>query len=494
MMSDEKASPSHRRLRSILRCLLDPVVTINKLGIIQDASDSVTRDFGWQPEELIGQNIKILMPEPHFSNHDQYLRDYFATGHSEVLNRTREFEVVRKDGSLFTCELSVSEVETEAQDEHLYVGSFRDVSARKEAERAQRETQRRYEAIFDQEIHFVGLLEPNGRLLEVNHAALRSIGVERKQVVGKFFWDTPWWSTCEKDRERMKDAVNRARNGEHVRFETNHTRLDGMPLSFDFSLRPVKDESGQVVLLVPEGHNTTELRRAERREDVMLRSLATLGESASVLAHEIKNPLTGLNVALRALADQLGTDQQEILNDLASRLQGLDTRLRRALSFTKPNELQLRALDPSAQLQLSGLALRSEVMDAGHEFRLELEEGLPEVLLDSELFDQVIENLVRNACEAQEGTKGIVRLNVQADGDQHVLFRVCDAGPGIPKSQERHLFKPFYTTRSDGTGVGLALVKKVIQEHGGSVNVSKSDLGGTCFSLRVPIREFHPTP
>ena len=489
MSSGQKSSQSHQRLRSILRCLLDPVVTINKRGMIQDASDSVFRDFGWKPGELIGKNIKLLMPEPHFSQHDQYLLDYFATGHSEVLNRTREFDVVRKDGSIFTCELSVSEVEIESEDEHLYVGSFRDISARKESERVQRETQRRLEAIFDQEIHFVGLLETDGRLIEVNRAALRSVGVTREEVVGRFFWDTPWWANSESDCERLKDAVQRARNGEHVRFETSHTRIDGMPLSFDFSLRPVKDETGRVVLLVPEGHNTTDLRRAERREDVMLRSLATLGESASMLAHEIKNPLTGLNVALRALADKLDTDQQEILDDLASRLRGLDSRLRRALSFSKPNELNLRAVDPAAQLQFSGLAIRSEVLDAGHEFRMNLTPDLPAVLLDPALFDQVIENLVRNALEAQEGQAGIIQLSIQAGGDGWVVFQVDDAGPGIPASQLRHLFKPFYTTRSEGTGVGLAMVKKVIQEHGGKVSVSKSELGGSRFSLRLPTRE-----
>ncbi len=489
MVRRPKTNRDAKRISSILRCLLDPVMTINKLGIIQDASDSVERDFGWKPDELLGQNISMIMPEPHRSGHDGYLANYFATGHSDVLNRTREFEVVRKDGSPFMCELSVSEVTLSLDEEPLFVGSFRDITERKKAEDKLRDTQRRYEAIFDQEIHFVGLLDPDGRLIEVNTAALESVGVRRERVVGEYFWNTPWWSTTESDRERLKDAINRARNGEHVRFETSHTRIDGAPLSFDFSLRPVKDEEGRVVLLVPEGHNTTELRRAERREDAMLRSLATLGESASVLAHEIKNPMTGLNVALRALADKLGTDQQEILNDLASRLQGLEARLKRALSFTKPDELHLVSKCPASLMRNAGLALRAEVLDAGHQLEMQLTEGLPHILADADLFDQVIENLVRNALEAQEGSPGMIRLGTHAGEKDEVLFTVEDAGPGISKSQIRHLFKPFFTTRSQGTGLGLAVVNKIVQEHGGTIAVSSSDLGGTCFTLQIPTRD-----
>ena len=124
------------RLRALLAGMLDPVVTIDSAGVIQEASESVKSVFGYLPGELVGRNVRLLMPEPHHAQHDEYLARYRRTGDTNILNRTREFEVVRKDGSSFVCELSVSRVEIPGKEEPLFIGSFRDVTARKRAERA----------------------------------------------------------------------------------------------------------------------------------------------------------------------------------------------------------------------------------------------------------------------------------------------------------------------------------------------------------------------
>lgn len=117
-------------LSAVLAAALDPIVTIDSVGIIQSVSDSVQRVFGWTPAELIGSNISILMPEPHRSAHDGYLEKYLQTGRTEHLNRSRRFEAVRKDGTYFPLEVSVSRVDIPGQAAPMFVGIIRDLSRR----------------------------------------------------------------------------------------------------------------------------------------------------------------------------------------------------------------------------------------------------------------------------------------------------------------------------------------------------------------------------
>jgi two-component system, cell cycle sensor histidine kinase and response regulator CckA len=121
---------------------------------------------------------------------------------------------------------------------------------------------RRFRAIFDQTFQFIGLLDVDGTLLEANDTALRFAGVRADAVLGKKFWDTPWWAHSHDLQNRLRDAIRRAAHGEAVRFEVSHVAQDGKLRSVDFSLKPVRDSQGVVVLLIPEGHDITERKEA----------------------------------------------------------------------------------------------------------------------------------------------------------------------------------------------------------------------------------------
>ena len=140
---EKKSEALHR---GVLSSMVDPVISINSRGIIHSASDSVEKVLGWTLDEMIWQNISILLPEPHHSLHDMYLVNYRTTGQTNILGRTREFEVVRKDGSIFPCELTVSRTDLFADGTPLFTGIIRDITERKQQE----ETQRKLEAKLQQ--------------------------------------------------------------------------------------------------------------------------------------------------------------------------------------------------------------------------------------------------------------------------------------------------------------------------------------------------------
>jgi PAS domain S-box-containing protein len=467
--------------------MLDPVVTIDHRGVVQEVSHSVKTVFGYDREELVGRNISILMPEPHRSEHDGYLARYHETGETWILGTRREFEIVRKDGEHLLCELSVSRVDVPGA-EPLFIGSFRDVTAGREAARALAESDRRFRAIFDQEFQFVGLLEPDGTIIEMNQAALDAGRLERDQVIGKPFWLTPWARTPEA-RDRVRRAVERAAQGEFVRFEAE-VRMDDERRTVDFSIKPVLDSAGHVVRLLPEGRDITQLKKMAQRESAMLRSLAILGESASTLAHEIKNPITAIHLALRAVAHELGEDQRTILEDLAGRMEKLERSMRRMLEFARPLSCKTERIDPAVLIgEVLGL-LEARAADAGLEIASAVDDGCPEILGDQLLLEQVLSNLVGNAIEACEGDGPGGRCIVRAcAAPGQVMLSVEDDGPGITPELRDDLFKPFATGRVGGTGLGLALARKIVEAHGGTIAAGQGELGGASFRLALPAAE-----
>ena len=131
------------------------------------------------------------------------------------------------------------------------------------AEETLREKEWRYHAIFDHTYQFIGLMAPDGTLLEANKTALAFSGINESDVFGKFFWETPWWAHSKELQERLREAVTTAAGGKFVRFEATHTTAGGALRYIDFSLTPVKDETGKVVLLIPEGRDITDRKLAE---------------------------------------------------------------------------------------------------------------------------------------------------------------------------------------------------------------------------------------
>ncbi|HWR41216.1 MAG TPA: ATP-binding protein [Patescibacteria group bacterium] len=138
------------------------------------------------------------------------------------------------------------------------------INRRRRVERALRESERRFRAVFAQTFQFIGLMTLAGTLVKANRTALTESGVGEETVIGKPFWETPWWSHSPELQLRLQEGIRQAAAGEFVRFEAQHPGLDGEMRWIDFSLKPVRDEKGDIVLLVPEGRDITEIKATEQ--------------------------------------------------------------------------------------------------------------------------------------------------------------------------------------------------------------------------------------
>ena len=198
---------------------------------------------------------------------------------------------------------------------------WREVSERVRAEQALRESEARLRAIFDGTYEYIGLLALDGTLLEANRASLEFAGNRREDVVGRPFWETPWFSGTPGAPEAVRDAVARAAAGEFVRFEATFARPSGETLTFDVSFHPVRGESGEVVLIVPEGRDVTERQRAEaalRESEARYRALfESLDEGFCVI--EVLFDAGGAPVDYRFVEANPAFEQQTGLHGVVGR-------------------------------------------------------------------------------------------------------------------------------------------------------------------------------
>ena len=259
--------------------------------------------------------------------------------------------------------------------------------------------------------------------------------------------------------------------------------------AFDYLSKPVTKD--RLLDAVSRGLRHVQLLRerdqARNNEMQLLRNLALLGESASVISHEVRTPITSLRQALRAVGEKIGVEDRMLVEELLTGLNRIERILSQTLSFAKPLQLHRRPVDVAILCRESVEQVQKLPQCAGTAFDLQVEGVIPEAELDPVLFSEVIVNLLRNGCEACGG-KGRVTVTVRVREGRLVLD-VSDDGPGVPVGLRDEIFRPFRTTKDDGTGIGLALCRKVVESHGGSINLVERPGPGACFHVDIPLPE-----
>jgi signal transduction histidine kinase len=228
-----------------------------------------------------------------------------------------------------------------------------------------------------------------------------------------------------------------------------------------------------------------ELEAFYRERMVRADRFATVGEMATGLAHEIKNPLAGLSGALELLAEDLSGNprQADVVLEMRHQVTRLTNTMESLLSFARPPKARLRDTDLNSTLEKVLFLVRQQRRLAAVHVETELGE-VPHVLADPHQLEQVFLNVCLNACQAMGGAGG--RLTVRSRvGEGRVIVDVEDTGPGIPENVRPNLFKPFFTTKREGNGLGLAISARIVAEHGGNIGYRCPPGGGTIFTVTL---------
>ena len=334
-------------------------------------------------------------------------------------------------------------------------------------------------------------LDEQGAVCRWNEVATRILGTGRGGMIGQH---VDRWPIA--GQRGLAALLSDALDGRTVtRGSLDVTHSDGRVLPLGISTSRLAGSGGRGVGAVAVFQDLTEARKLRGRMRQQER-LAAVGALAASIAHEIRNPLASIAGSVELLAGELPlAGEHRILMDLilkeSDRLNLLITDF---LDFTRERRPQPKPLDPAALLR-EVLRMVRQRPEAEERLKLTLQaEGAPAVVeADPGMLRQVAINLITNACEAVVWAGALtitLRTGAAADGasSEELVMEVADDGPGVPAAARAHLFEPFFTTKPGGTGLGLAIAHRIVEMHGGQLELLETTGVGSVFQLRVPTR------
>ena len=468
--AQEALLESEARNQAILETTVDGVITIDEQGRIASFNRAAEQIFGYKAEDVLGENIRLLMPPPYHDEHDGYLQHYLETGQRKIMGVGKEVIGRRKDGSTFPMDLAISEVNLNEQ--RLFTGFVRDITARREAER-----QTWYQATLLENVSeaIIGLDTDFVTIRSWNRAAEKIYGFAAEEVLGQSILNVLKPDLVDAGIEEDGQAFLESGywTGEVVQ-----RRKDGARLRVAASASVVKDRAGTVIGAVYVNRDITAQKKAEaalkalEREvlDISHREQRRIGRD---LHDGLGAHLTGIAMVCRTLArraEKGKTVSQEELNNVANLVQEGITEARRLARGLNPVKLEREGLTSALHELASMIQTRS-----GVPCTFASEKNLPD--LDGEITTQlyrIAQEAAHNALKhARPGTVSI-RLGRE---DDHLVLSVQDDGIGLP---------PDHPTSE---GMGLRVMQYRARMIGATVDVRSAPGSGTLMRCALPYRE-----
>ncbi len=361
------------------------------------------------------------------------------------------------------------------------------------------ESRARLRTIFETSFGFQGLLTKNGVLIDANATSLEAVGLPLKAVVGSPFWETPWFSGTPGMSEQVREATLLVAQGAVIRQEIEVELPVGGRRWFDFAMRPIRDDAGEIMALVAEAIETTDRRRTEEALR-QAQKMESVGQLTGGVAHDFNNLLTVIRGSIDLL-QRPGVSEERRQRYLAaiSETSERATRLTaQLLAFSRRQALTPEVFDAGASLKTVAEMIRT-LSGPGIEIVVEAPEAPAWVNADSSQFDTSIINMAINARDAMNGEGRLtvsvaavdglpaIRERAPVDGD-FVAVSIADTGVGILQANLAHIFEPFFTTKTvgKGTGLGLSQVFGFSRQSGGEILVESEVGAGTTFTLFLP--------
>jgi PAS domain S-box-containing protein len=278
-------------LNAVLGGVADGIITIDEHGIIISVNSATTAIFGYEPEEVVGRSVNMLMPEFCRETHDRYIAQHVKSSKVETAVRRRQVEGRRKDGSVFPMDCGVSDVCFGGK--QRFVGIVRDITERVSAEQALRASEEFSRTVLESSADCIEVLDSSGRVEYVNGQGLRLLGSGCPAEVKGGRWADMW---PENERQAVEDAIAKANTGKTSRFSARLPAAKGTPKCVDVFLAPVRDSEGRIRKLVATARDITEAREAE--------------EQIRLLMHEVNHRSKNLFAVVQAVTRQMGTGDE----------------------------------------------------------------------------------------------------------------------------------------------------------------------------------------
>lgn len=498
-----KRSEVHKA--AILDSSIDCVVAIDHEGCITEFNPAAEQTLGYRRMDVLGKPLAdVIVPPSLREKHRAGFERYLATGVSRVLGRRLEMTALCADGREIPVELAITRIPQDGPP--AFTGCLRDITERKRNEDALRvalaqvvQSEERWRSVFENSAVGVALADLTGRFIATNPVFQKMLGYTQEEFQQLTFMDV----THEEDIEHNRTLIGELIDGKRQQFqiEKQYRRKDGQTVWARNNVSVVSGTERVPRFLMALSEDITQRKLSEealalaRSELAKITRITSLGVLTASIAHEVNQPLSGIitnaSTCLRMLSaeppnvDGARETARRAIRD-GNRASDVITRLRALYSKKEPSP---EAMDLNDATREVAALSSSELQRMGVSLRFELADDLPPIVGDRTQLQQVVLNLFRNAMDAMSTVYDRPRellIRTALDDQDRIHLSVKDAGIGLAPQAADKIFDAFYTTKSDGMGIGLSISRSIIEAHQGRIWATPNDGPGVTFSFAIP--------
>jgi len=465
--------------------------------IVQDetrifSNRAMTEISGYSHEELVNQPfINIVAPEfkEQVSNHAKLLHE------GKKAPMLQEAMIVCKDGTLKNVEVSYSTIQYLG--EIAFIAIIRDVTKRKDAETAAKESKQVFRILVENSLTGIFIFQ-EGKIFYENPEQERIFGFLSPSDILTDFKQ----KIHPDDLVKAEPFLKMLETGKIHTMDTDIRFSPKGDLDQKINMRWVQCRTSKIEFRGKEAAlvNMIDITRAKELESLLNieDKMTSLGRVAAGMAHEIRSPLSGINLLFDNLKDICNSHEsissdtldefKKIIEKMRTASHKIEAVVKRVLDFSRPSEVKKNLTNVNypvdEAIKLSSVTIKKENIS----LKQTLADNIPLFQANQQMIEQVVINLITNAIQAMSHIKPKKKIHVSSSfTGGNILITVADSGPGVPLSLLDKIFDPYFSTKSYGSGIGLSLSNRIIKDHGGTLEVSKSRLGGAEFTIKLPV-------
>jgi len=504
---------SEERFKVITESTLDPIIMMDKNGLIVLWNQAAEKVFGYTKTEAIGKSLHhlIIPPQKYNVEHSEKLNTFAQTGQSPVFGQVLELETISKSGQSIDIELSISGVKIKGQD--YAIGVIRDISIRKENEKLLNEKNKamenqqkailniledveaskndldKFKMAVDGASDHIVITDSDGIILYANQAVETITGFSKTEVVGKKVGNKNLWGglmTLPFYKKLWKSIKldKKAFTG-----EINNRKKDGQLYVAMASISPVLNNKNEVIYFVGIERDITHEKEVDRMKTDFI----------SLASHQLRTPLSAIRwfgeMLLNGDAGKLTKDQKEYITNIALSNERMISLVNSLLNISRiesgriiidPEPTDLGKLIKDVLVEID-----NKIKEKKQEIIISIHSNLPKINVDPKLIREVYKNLLTNANKYTQ-IGGEISIFISKK-DHEIISQISDNGYGIPKKDQAKIFDKFYRAENivkletEGTGLGLYLAKSIVESSSGKIWFESKEKVGTTFWFTLPL-------